>query len=289
MDRSKKSRSSDSTPEEPLWWKAVCSSLHLLDTAHNLSNDSLTTCRSEHANLLSSNNGSTEAWQNLLQSYKTALEKVKDEQKHLASTSESLVVLTAIKTAPESVPPHPLEGPKRATKKRKSEGNIFAPSTLKKSKTGTASTLKLPPFDFPSQIYVGCNVAVRIGDDWILAVVTAVDHDKQIYEVEDADNTTSVKTYTVESIDMLPLPSDTVKLPEFPLNSDVFACYPETTAFYFAKVLGTPSKPNPKRPQLNGKYVLKFEDDQNQTQYVPADMVTGYLPPRGNSGSGPKR
>ncbi|RKP22741.1 SGF29 tudor-like domain-containing protein [Syncephalis pseudoplumigaleata] len=58
---------------------------------------------------------------------------------------------------------------------------------------------------------------------------------------------------------------------EFPIGHVVLALYPNTTCFYKASVTLPPSKV--RDPRCKGQYVVQFEDDNEQAQAVPANMV----------------
>ncbi|MGI4815520.1 MAG: SAGA-associated factor 29 family protein [Janthinobacterium lividum] len=63
---------------------------------------------------------------------------------------------------------------------------------------------------------------------------------------------------------LIPIPSTTADLPEYPVGKAVLARYPETTTFYRAEVIANLRKDACK---------LRFEDDQNQEMEVARRFV----------------
>jgi hypothetical protein len=127
-----------------------------------------------------------------------------------------------------------------------------------------------------TQVHPGTQVAAKItnqdkSQEWILGVVMRYYADKQRYQIEDSvedDMTGTKQTHMVWIRNVLPLPHTKPK-DEFPMGSYVLALYPATTCFYRCKVIQTPSM-NRKIP---GHYVVMFDDDNDQQQFVPWDMV----------------
>ncbi|RUS24392.1 SGF29 tudor-like domain-containing protein [Jimgerdemannia flammicorona] len=76
----------------------------------------------------------------------------------------------------------------------------------------------------------------------------------------------------IKSVIPIPNESEVRLLPEIPPNQDVLALYPGTTCFYKATVVVSPSKN--KDPEYLGFYKVRFEDDNNETQFVsPRDVL----------------
>ncbi|KAF5385639.1 hypothetical protein D9757_005457 [Collybiopsis confluens] len=105
-------------------------------------------------------------------------------------------------------------------------------------------------------------------NNWILAVVDkCINGDKNRYEVHDPESDPVVRyNTTLRSIIPLPDPNAPAGSPsglsayrEFPVGSSVLALYPDTSCFYRAEVVATPTV-GPHAPT----YRVKFEDDDNQ-------------------------
>jgi len=127
---------------------------------------------------------------------------------------------------------------------------------------------------------------------WILAVVTkCINQDKNRYVVQDAEpqedgQPGALYNTTLRSIIPLPDPnapsnsaSHQSAYPVFPLSATVMALYPDTSCFYRAEVLVSPSDMHPagrraaQGAQSKPMYKLKFEDDGDQEHSVSAQLV----------------
>ncbi|KAE9400450.1 hypothetical protein BT96DRAFT_857386 [Gymnopus androsaceus JB14] len=129
--------------------------------------------------------------------------------------------------------------------------------------------------------------AVTEADDnnWILAVVDkCINGDKNRYEVHDPESVPVVRyNTTLRSIIPLPDPNAPLGSPsslsayrEFPVGSTVLALYPDTSCFYRAEVVATPTDTSSSvRPDTSyaSTYRVKFEDDDNQELVVQAQWV----------------
>jgi len=128
----------------------------------------------------------------------------------------------------------------------------------------------------------GRNVAARISKDrdypeeWILASIVSFDEHKQIYEVEDADPELVGdendpipyrRHYFMPPNRIIPLPGLENKSKEIPKGTEVLAMFPETTSFYRAIV------EMPPKGKKNPDYILKFDDDDDDSGQTPLRRV----------------
>jgi len=130
---------------------------------------------------------------------------------------------------------------------------------------------------------------------WILAVVTkCINQDKNRYEVQDAEPQEDGQPgafYNTTLRSILPLPDPTAPpnsashqsaYPVFPAGATVMALYPDTSCFYRAVVLASPSDTHPagrratQGSQSKLMYKLKFEDDGDQEHSVSAQLVVAW-------------
>ncbi|KAI9598298.1 SGF29 tudor-like domain-containing protein [Syncephalis fuscata] len=133
-------------------------------------------------------------------------------------------------------------------------------------------------------ISAGQRVAAKVSsgdddvDEWILAVVKRYFAEKQVYEVEDAeeDDSGNIATYQLPPKYILTISNTGMghRSGEFAIGHTVLALYPNTTCFYKATVTMPPSKV--RDPRCKGQYVVQFDDDNEQAQAVPANMVLDY-------------
>ncbi|KAJ3763702.1 SGF29 tudor-like domain-containing protein [Lentinula raphanica] len=132
------------------------------------------------------------------------------------------------------------------------------------------------------------NNAVAESDDnnWILAVVDkCINGDKNRYEVHDPESVPISRfNTTLRSIIPLPDPNAPAGSPsslsayrEFPVGSTVLALYPDTSCFYRAEVVATPTDTAAPSVRSDTPYAptyrVKFEDDDNQELVVQAQWV----------------
>ncbi|KAJ4482136.1 SGF29 tudor-like domain-containing protein [Lentinula aciculospora] len=131
------------------------------------------------------------------------------------------------------------------------------------------------------------NNSVTEADDnnWILAVVDkCINGDKNRYEVHDPESIPISRfNTTLRSIIPLPDPNAPPGTPsslsayrEFPVGSTVLALYPDTSCFYQAEVMATPTNTAPSIRSDTAyapTYRVKFEDDDNQELVVQAQWV----------------
>ncbi|KIP05359.1 hypothetical protein PHLGIDRAFT_108337 [Phlebiopsis gigantea 11061_1 CR5-6] len=115
-------------------------------------------------------------------------------------------------------------------------------------------------------------------EDWILAVVTK-------YEVQDPEpqeDGSPGMCYNTTLRGIIPLPDMTAPpdsaahlnaYPEFPTGSTVMALYPDTSCFYRAEVLVSPTDMAKDAAKQMPMYKLKFEDDDDQEHLVGAQWV----------------
>jgi len=121
------------------------------------------------------------------------------------------------------------------------------------------------------------------GETWILAVVKkCIGGDKNKYEVqdddtEDGENPQEYKT-TLKSLIPLPDPKAPANSPahpsaydEFPPGKTVLGLYPDTSCFYRAIVVATPS--SAVRAKQEPAYRLRFEDDDDMIRVVKVEDV----------------
>jgi len=130
---------------------------------------------------------------------------------------------------------------------------------------------------------------------WILAVVTkCINQDKNRYVVQDAEpqedgQPGTLYNTTLRSIIPLPDPnaspnsaSHQSAYPVFTAGATVMALYPDTSCFYRAEVLASPSDMHPvgrraaQGAQSKPMYKLKFEDDGDQEHSVSAQLVVDW-------------
>jgi len=124
-----------------------------------------------------------------------------------------------------------------------------------------------------SPIVIGSEVAAKVNKDWILAKVSRYFPDKGKYEVIDEnidaeDSLQQHKQYKLDRDCIIPLQPDSSE--ESKKGSIVLAIYPDTTVFYNATVVKTPSQA-PYRGTR--EYLLKFIDDDEKIQRVAAHHV----------------
>ncbi|KAI8053948.1 SGF29 tudor-like domain-containing protein [Syncephalis plumigaleata] len=214
-----------------------------------------------------------------------AIETTLEEKTMATRLKERLAVLIALKEATdnEGIPSSPGSTVTAAStpessrrRKRHLEQDAFDGNTRKPRSSPTKNMIPIP---------AGQRVAAKVSsgdddvDEWILAVVKRYYTEKQVYEVEDAeeDDSGNIATYCPDT--SLPLAVVVVvvgnagqRTNEFPIGHVVLALYPNTTCFYKASVTLPPST----RSSMQGQYVVQFEDDNEQAQAVPANMVLDY-------------
>ncbi|CCM01868.1 uncharacterized protein FIBRA_03939 [Fibroporia radiculosa] len=131
-------------------------------------------------------------------------------------------------------------------------------------------------------------------EEWILAVVTkCINQDKnrltniRLYEVQDPEpqeDGQPGQCYNTTLRAIIPLPDlnsppDSAAhlnaYPEFSSGSTVMALYPDTSCFYRAEVVASPSDMQPagRNGTVSKIYKLKFEDDDDQEHNVSAQWV----------------
>ncbi|KAI0076702.1 hypothetical protein K474DRAFT_1622351 [Panus rudis PR-1116 ss-1] len=123
-------------------------------------------------------------------------------------------------------------------------------------------------------------------EEWILAVVTkCINQDKNRYEVQDPepqDDGAPGQCYNTTLRAIIPLPDPSAPpdsaahpnaYPVFPAGSTVMALYPDTSCFYRAEVIASPSDLNSHGSKQPPAYKLKFEDDDDQEHTVLAQWV----------------
>jgi len=132
------------------------------------------------------------------------------------------------------------------------------------------------------------NAAAGKDEEWILAVVTkCINQDKNRYEVQDPEpqeDGQPGQCYNTTLRAIIPLPDlnappDSAAhlnaYPEFNAGSTVMALYPDTSCFYRAEVVASPSdlQPAGRTGASPRMYKLKFEDDDDQEHIVSAQWV----------------
>lgn len=125
-------------------------------------------------------------------------------------------------------------------------------------------------------------------EEWILAVVTkCINQDKNRYEVQDPEpqeDGQPGQCYNTTLRAIIPLPDPNAPpesathlnaYPEFLAGSTVMALYPDTSCFYRAEVIASPSDMQPagRTGPSSRTYKLKFEDDDDQEHIVSAQWV----------------
>lgn len=110
---------------------------------------------------------------------------------------------------------------------------------------------------------MGHRVAALVGEDeWILAVISAYEPEKQTYTVKDVDEEEKA-TYTLTKEKIIPTPYTKRKNSafevayEFARGTDVLAVFPETTCFYKATVVSSLKRVRIKQ-NANNKMIYKF-------------------------------
>ncbi|GJE97193.1 SAGA-associated factor 29 family protein [Phanerochaete sordida] len=122
-------------------------------------------------------------------------------------------------------------------------------------------------------------------EEWILAVVTkSINQDKNRYEVQDPEpqeDGSPGQCYNTTLRGIIPLPDITAPpdsaahlnaYPEFQAGQTVMALYPDTSCFYRAEVIESPTDMARDNPSAK-VYKLKFEDDDDQEHLVAAQWV----------------
>jgi len=132
------------------------------------------------------------------------------------------------------------------------------------------------------------SAAAGKDEEWILAVVTkCINQDKNRYEVQDPEpqeDGQPGQCYNTTLRAIIPLPDlnappDSAAhlnaYPEFNAGSTVMALYPDTSCFYRAEVVASPSdlQPAGRTGASPRMYKLKFEDDDDQEHIVSAQWV----------------
>ena len=90
---------------------------------------------------------------------------------------------------------------------------------------------------------VGDQVAAKVGNEWILAVITVTDKFNmvEIEDIEEDDENPGIKKkYTVNSKHIIPI-IENLEAKEFPVGCKVLALYPSSSCFYRAVVVKPPS------------------------------------------------
>ena len=91
---------------------------------------------------------------------------------------------------------------------------------------------------------VGDQVAAKVGNEWILAVITVTDKFNmvEIEDIEEDDENPGLKKkYTVQSRFIIPI-IEKQNVKEFSIGHKVLALYPSSSCFYRAVVVLPPSK-----------------------------------------------
>lgn len=118
-----------------------------------------------------------------------------------------------------------------------------------------------------SGLQTGRQVAFKVPqtqvDEWIQCEITRVFAGGQRLEVRDPepdDLGNPGKTYQCRLRDIIPLPAPEQPIKPLPAGSVVLALYPETTAFYKAKVASYSAK--------RGAYYLRFEGEEDTDKEI---------------------
>ncbi|KAG9293621.1 hypothetical protein G9A89_005624 [Geosiphon pyriformis] len=151
-------------------------------------------------------------------------------------------------------------------RKTKEEDKVAITVPGKSHKIKKSGLLSLPK---------GCSVAAKEPksrskeENYIIAIVKGYNHELKQYEVEDADETATERIFSVPYKNVIPIPKEEQVNHEFPETSTVLAIYPGTTTFYKARVVLPPSKTTDRPNKYEcGKYLLEFEDDNNEFRAV---------------------
>ncbi|KNC49910.1 uncharacterized protein AMSG_06211 [Thecamonas trahens ATCC 50062] len=214
-----------------------------------------------------------------------ALNRLRNLYAELAQLHEAEVILTGASVEKlQSVIDTHHKGVKTAA-----EFDKYTPNKLKRAKMADTRITEPPVWPgtgtppvlcgrvrWPADLEIppGFMVVVKVtrGHDtatWILGTVMRYIALKDRYEVEDLDVSDDYdcirKTLILPSNMVIPLPyvvpSKFNEDTEFAIGDTVCALYPLTTSFYPARVLNVPSQTG------NGKYTLKFEDD-NRNHHI---------------------
>ncbi|KIK69523.1 hypothetical protein GYMLUDRAFT_186581 [Collybiopsis luxurians FD-317 M1] len=231
------------------------------------------------------------------------------ELKAIEEAVEQLGILIALRNAPETTsqdkrnkrprvaspsaggtpapqaPPAPSRGPSITLPPRNSTGTPIGavPREPKARREAWAKQLPLVEgrqvaFHPPPNKGGPSSLQESEDNNWILAVVDkCINGDKNRYEVHDPESEPVVRyNTTLRSIIPLPDPNAPAGSPsslsayrEFPIGSSVLALYPDTSCFYRAEVVATPTEFGSYAPT----YRVKFEDDDNQELVVQAHCV----------------
>jgi len=141
---------------------------------------------------------------------------------------------------------------------------------------GSLSSLEEQPLE------LGQEVAAKVEDNWILAIVSRVDRDNK-YVIEDVfeDSQGKLPRHSLHRSLIIPLPC--WKPPRkaerafFNIGDNVLALYPQTTCFYAATVQELPAEDN-------DNYTLHFADDyfedlRPRLHQIPLKYVVANRPP----------
>lgn len=112
-------------------------------------------------------------------------------------------------------------------------------------------------------------------DVWILATIHRYVPEKKKYEVEDehpeesedAEQSAKSVMYLLPRASLIPLPTDHDHA-ELPKDTEVLAMFPKSTCFYRATVVAA------QRKKLMREYLLKFDDDEQETGETPTRRVS---------------
>eukprot|EP01097_Dermamoeba_algensis_P010786 TRINITY_DN8084_c0_g1_i1.p1 TRINITY_DN8084_c0_g1~~TRINITY_DN8084_c0_g1_i1.p1 ORF type:complete len:314 (+),score=74.15 TRINITY_DN8084_c0_g1_i1:94-1035(+) len=144
---------------------------------------------------------------------------------------------------------------------RANSAGISSASNVSSSSSSSSASFPVNSFHEPI-LPVGTTVAAKISKpkhkpDWILASIVNYIPESGKYEVEDEDPgdefdpNPSREHYQLPRKCLIPLPLQVGAEYEFARGSQVLAMYPETTTFYSATVVATPSERKKKDYQLN--------------------------------------
>lgn len=258
---------------------AGITTLNELGSLGSISDDELASLQEEFPGALRHVEAKLEAWEDLGKHLRSALDATlavitmrSDEQqakRRRTQHSPSPPASDNEEDAPGSPDDDGPDGPDGADGLDDPEPQVgINPESVDPSEVSELNTVgKLSPLEVGSQ--VAFKVPNSAVDEWIQCEITKVISPKARFEVRDPepdDEGNPGKTYNARIRDIMPLPRPDQPVKQLPNQTVVFARYPDTTAFYKARVV----RYSPKKRV----YYLRFEgEDDVQKEIEVSDVL----------------
>ena len=130
--------------------------------------------------------------------------------------------------------------------------------------------VRIPSIDIGSE--VAAKISINKSQNWILASVLEYDENSKLYLIEDVETdefSAEKARYSLNEAAIAQLnTTDNV----FPVKSQVLALFPDSTCFYKATVISSPSN-----QQQQTEYVVEFEDDYVNGRIVQRNVNKHYI------------